>query len=167
MPVLERLEFFERMKVEKIIGGLIFMHKRKGANWFSSLWTDVGKGSPAPAIHERFETLTFLSLHSPSELLECRFCMARDTGIEERRELDIEGQWQVVSCELVKSEGFADRLKLDSVVAGFIGMFNGQRTLGQIAELVSESLGWSDEEARSRCLTLVRRLLQSSFIKPL
>ena len=163
----ERLDYFRRMKVERIIGGLIIMHRRTGVNWFSTLSTDVGTGSPGVAVRERFDDITFAAIHSPAELLEARFRLAEDTGIEERRELNEAGRWQIVSSELAKSQGFRDRLKLDSVVAEFIGMFDGRNSVAEMADTVSKSLGWPKEEAIARCLALVRRLLQSSFIKAL
>ena len=165
-PVTERLAFFKQAKVEKIIGGLVFMRKRQGANWFSTLVTTIGSGSPGPAIRDRFESVTFAGTHSPADLLNVRLRLADDAGIDERKVLDTDGRWKVVSAELTKGEGFRDKLGLDSVVAGFVGLFDGSRTVAEIAGAASNSLGWPEEEARSRCLSLARRLLQSSFVKP-
>jgi hypothetical protein len=62
------------------------------------------------------------------------------------------------------SSGLGDTLRLDGVVASFIPLFNGKRTVSEVAELVSAELSWPVNVADQRSIALTRRLLQSGFL---
>lgn len=161
-----RLEYFRERKVQLIQGGVITMRKRKGSNWFSIFDTENAPLQAGNAIHDRFETLTFLSLTSAEQLLQAKLRLSDGTELEQRSRLGPEG-FHVQSSKLLATEGLRDSLRLDEVVANFIRLFDGTRTVEEIASSVSNSLDWSLEDARKQCLALAKRLLQSSFVKPL
>jgi hypothetical protein len=161
----QRIAYFSERKVQGILGGVISMRKRPGANWFSTIGLNPAGDSLGDAIRERFRNFDFLATHSEDELLSTKYRLTADTGLDQRQALAPEG-WQVVSSELTRKGHFQDRLGLDAVVASFIPLFDGKRTVFEIIGLVSESLHWPLEEARQRCSQLLRRLLQSGFVQP-
>ena len=161
----ERVNYFKERKVRAIVGGVITMRKRQGANWFSTLAADPTHKDTGASIRERFDTLTFAGTHTERELLETRLRIADDVALEQRNTLGA-GGWEVAASELARPGGLKDRLRLDAAVARFIHLFDGEHTVAQIAATVSESLGMPAEEAQAQCLRLARRLLQSSFVKP-
>lgn len=163
--LLERLDYFERHKVKLIQGGVITMRKRKAKNWFSIIDTDATLGRAGAGLRERFESLTYLSEHSSEQLMEGKYRLSESAELEQRSRLGAEGN-EVVGIRLLQNDGIRDSLALDEVVAKFIWLFDGSQSLGEIADSVSESLGWPAEDARKKCLALAKRLLQSSFVKP-
>ncbi len=162
----ERISYFEERNVESVIGGIIIMRKRAGANWVSIVSSEAIGDAAGNFIRERFDALNFVSSRSEVELLRTRFRLSADAGLEQRRALTSEG-WQLISIQLVRSEGLVDRLNLDEVVASFIPLLDGTRTLAEIAANVSASLEITTQDAEQRCLQLIRRLLQGNFVKPL
>jgi methylase of polypeptide subunit release factors len=162
----KRSAYFEERGLRGILGGVISMRKRRGANWFSTVGLNPTGDSLGETVRERFRSLDFLAMHGEDELLAAKYRLAADAGLDQRQALTPEG-WQIVSSELSRKGCFQDRLGLDSVVAGFLPLFDGKRTVFEIAGLVAESLPCSLEEARQRCLQLLRRLLQSGFVQPM
>ncbi len=158
------LAYLQERNVESIVGGIITMRKRAGGNWFSTIVGEPASNKLGDAVRERFETITFAATRAPETLLNCKFHLADDVVLEQRTAPKTTG-WETISCELVKTAGFKDRLGLDAVVSQFVYLFDGQRTLAEIAKLISESLHVSQLEAEKQCLRLAQRLLQSSFIK--
>jgi methylase of polypeptide subunit release factors len=161
---VDRMDYFKERKVEGIISGIITLRKRRGQNWFSAVETDP-TGKSGEAIVERFETLDFSASHSEESLLRAKLRLADDVVLEERRTPSERG-WEAKLRELSKTAGFEDRLRLDAPVAEALSLFDGQRTVGEVAGVVSESLHVPREEAETQCLKLARRLLQSSFVRP-
>ena len=140
------------------------MRRRAGPNWFFVLPVDLGTKPRGEAIRERFETLTAADFRPQQKPLALRFRLADDTAMEEKRALRMDGM-ETISLELVKTEGFKDRLGLDRAVSDFVPLFDGKHTLEEMATTVSQSLDIPLAEAQIRCLQLARRLLQSSFVK--
>lgn len=162
----ERMAYFKEQQVERIVGGVINMRKRQGPNVLATLKADPVNDTAGAAVRERIDTLTYVATHPPQDLLSRRFKISSDTHLEQHQSFGSSGEWEITSSELVKEGGLQDRLRLDGVVARFIPLFDGERTLAEIAAEVSRSLPVSIDDARERCLQLSRRLLQSSFVTP-
>lgn len=160
-----RVEYLRERKVKLVMSGVITMRRRSGRNWFSTIRVDPAGPTVGPGIRDRFETLTFLTTHQDSEMLDTRFRFAPDVVLE-TTSLPSASNWQAVSVELVKTETLVDRLKVDEAVAQSLLLLDGQRTLAEVADAVCDRLSITREEANRRCLALVRRLLQSSFVLP-
>ena len=160
----ERVTYFRQNGVERIFSGIITMRKRRGSNWFAALSGDVSCVTAA-AIEDRMETLTLLHESSESEWLNLHFRLASDATMTQKSVLADEG-WTTVSLELGKSDGIADGLKMDFPVLQAIELFDGSRTLAEIINDTAQRHGVSPVEAKARCLSLTRRLLQSGFVHP-
>lgn len=159
----ERINYFRQNGVERIFSGIVTMRKRKGSNWFGALSGDVSHLT-AGAIQSRMETLTLLHQCPESEWLNVSFRLASDAVITQKTTLTNAG-WTTY-LELAKSDGIADTLKLDLPVLQAVELFDGSRTLTEIINDVSEQQHISPAEAKARCVSLTRRLLQGSFVRP-
>jgi hypothetical protein len=148
------------------MAGVINMRKRSGgANWFAIVRTIPMGAHLGGDVRARFDALTFLATSGPDHIFHSRFKLSPDVILEQRSQPAFEsGQWQAASIELVKQKGLTDRLRLDETVSAFVPLFDGTRTVAEIAEAVASHATVDLSEARDRCLKLARRLLQSNFV---
>ena len=160
-----RLQWLRNAKVESVLGGILTMRKRCGTNWFAILEASEAKESTGSAIRQKFDSLTVLASHSEQDLLNARFRFAAGAELIERAVLGEKG-WEVTNS-VVNESALKDEVRLDSVVFRFMTLLDGQRSTREIAGSVAKDLAISNEEAQTRCLQLVRRMLQGSFIQPL
>ncbi len=160
-----RVDYLRARKVRLILSGVITMRRRSGPNWFSILRVDPAGSNVGPGIRDRFQTLTVLATCKDIDLLAMQFRFAPDV-ILETTSAPTASNWKALSVELIKTETLVDRLKVDEAVAHALLLFDGERSLKEVAEAVCDRLSITREEATIRCLALVRRLLQGSFVLP-
>ncbi|HWF45943.1 MAG TPA: methyltransferase [Bryobacteraceae bacterium] len=158
----QRMTYFRERNVELIVGGVITVRKRSGANWFVTLACD-SSGLRGPGILRRFQAIDYLASHSETDILGSRYRIAEGVELLEKKVLGLDG-WRIDSTRMNSASGLGDTLRLDAVVASFIPLFNGGRTVAQVAELVSAELSWPADVAHQRSVALTRRLLQSGFL---
>jgi hypothetical protein len=160
----ERLRYLTDRKVVHVIGGVITMRKRTGVlNWFTVIGAEPVGNEVGFDVRARFETLTFLATSSASRIFESRLRLAPDVILNKTAAAD-GNEWHTKTVDLVKTSGLVDKLRLDEIVSSFIPLFDGKRTLAEMAAIVSEKLQVGAEDAQQRCLQLARRLLQSNFV---
>lgn len=160
-----RVKYLRDRNVQMIYSGVITMRKRLGRNWFKTLGMAPAGERVGHGIRERFNTITFLATNSEAEIFETRFRFASEVQLRTVREPGLP-DWKTESITLIKSETLVDQVRLDQVVADCLPLFDGQRTLREVSETVATRLGITTEESQQRCLQLVRRLLQGSFVVP-
>jgi methylase of polypeptide subunit release factors len=160
--VEQRMAYFDDRNVELIVGGVITMRKRSGANWFVTLPCE-SSGFRGPAILQRFAALDYLASHSEADMVHSRYRLADGVELLERKTLGPEG-WMVDSTRMNSSSGLGDTLRLDGVVASFIPLFDGKRSVAEVAELVAAQLSWPADVAHQRSIALTRRLVQGGFL---
>jgi methylase of polypeptide subunit release factors len=160
----ERLNYLREHHVEYVMSGILNMRKRKGGNWFLVVPGDLNDKS-GNAILERMECLAFVAEHSEAQWLNSKLRFAPDALIRQTRALEESG-WQIASMQVTKPNLIAGELKIDLAVLEAIELFDGKRTVQQIADTVAELQGISSEEAKSRCLALAKRLVQGAFVLP-
>ena len=158
----QRMAYFGERNVELIVSGVITMRKRSGATWFVTVPCE-SSGFRGPAILQRIAALDYLASHSEEDILHSRYRVADGVELLERKTLGSDG-WKVDSTRMNSSSGLGDIVRLDGVVARFIPLFDGKRTVAQVAELVSAELSWPVEVAHHRSIALTRRLLQGGFL---
>lgn len=161
--VEERMAYFRERDVELIVGGVITMRKRSGANWFVTLPCEP-VGFLGAAITGRFEALDYVASHSETEILQSRYRVAEGVELQTRKVLGRDG-WHEDSTRMNSLSGLGDTLRLDGVVASFIPLFDGTRTTAEVADLVAAELSWPIDVAHQRSIVLTRRLLQSGFLR--
>jgi len=160
--VEQRMAYFRDRSVELIAGGVITMRRRTGANWFVTLPCQ-SSGFVGPAILRRFEALDYVASRSETEILQSYYRVADGVELQEKKLLGA-GGWLVDSIRMNSLSGLGDTLRLDEIVARFIPLFDGGRTVEQVADLVSGELSWAPDLAHQRSVALTRRLLQSGFL---
>ncbi len=157
-----RLSSLRSARVETIFGGIVTMRKRRGANWFAALEAGELSESTGSAIREKFDSLTVLASHSDQDLLNATFRFAAGCELIQRAILGQKG-WEVTNS-IVNESTLKDQVRLDPVVFQSVKLFDGHRSTREIAHIVAQQLGISNDEAQQRCVQLVRRMLQGSFI---
>ncbi len=145
--------------VKQVMTGLVNMRKRSGgANWFANIVTDpVGQDIGAD-LRARFDSLTFVATSSDDRILACHLRLTDDVFLEQT------WTWRATNVQLVKPRGLVDRLRLDEAVARFLPLFDGSRSVKEIAVDVSAQSHIALEEAEHRCVQLAKRLLQANFV---
>lgn len=161
--VEQRMSYFAERKVELILGGVITMRKRSGSNWFFTFPCESTSFVGA-AILRRFEAIDYLSSHSEADILRSRYVFLDGVALTQRRTFDARC-WRMDSTSMTNRSGLGEMLRMDDLVANFIPLFDGNRTLADVAALVSSELLWPIDVARQRCVGLTRRLLQSGFVQ--
>ena len=161
------VDYFAQHQVENILLGIVTLHKRASVrNWFAVLPSCPVTRGVADAIEERMATLTFAATHSPEELLNTRFGVAADAVMDQRIVFS-EGGWRAEFVDLLKTGPFEDRLRLDSSVGMVFQMFDGKKSLGEIATRLAQEASINIDQARQNCVQLCQRLLQLSLIRPI
>jgi methylase of polypeptide subunit release factors len=69
----ERIAYFKKRHVTKVVSGVIIMRKRSGTNWVSLAPFNGAPNDMGRIVVERFNTLDFLGTHSGDQLIACRF----------------------------------------------------------------------------------------------
>lgn len=160
----QRLETLRDSRVEFVFTGVITMRKRRGTNWFAGVRTNLSKNTSA-AIEEQMKALTFLAGRSDEDLLNARLQFAPSASLIHTNTYR-DGEWQRTGTELSKSDGLEDQLAIDGLVLQTVELFDGKNTLEEIIVKTENALGVAYEDAKARCLSLAKRLVQSSFIVP-
>ena len=157
-----RVSYLRERGVRMVHSGVITMQKRSGANWFRVLGTAPAGSKVGPGLRERFDSFTFLATQSEAQLFNTTFRFAADVELSTIRE----PAGSPIAIDLIKTETLVDRVRLDEAVADCLPLFDGNRNLQQVSAQVAAKLEINPEEAQKRCLQLVKRLLQGSFLLP-
>ena len=162
----QRLHYLLERKVAHVMAGVITMRKRSGVtNWFSVFGAEpIGSDLGADML-ARFDALTFLSQNSHDDLLQAKLRLASDVMLNTLA-TPSNLSWQNRTVNLMKTSGLVDKLRLDDTVSVFIPLFDGDRTIADIAGIVAANLQIDQGDAIQRTLQLARRLLQSLFVLP-
>ncbi len=159
----ERLNYLLGHGVEYVRSGIFTMRKRTGNNWFTAVSGDFTKGT-AVAIQQRMAGLKWLNEHTADEWLAARLRLTPDTLIKQTTTLGENG-WRA-NVQISKADGIEDALSIDLAVLRTIELFDGSRTLQEITGQMARVQEIPTEEAKAKCLSLAKRLLQSGFVMP-
>jgi hypothetical protein len=162
--ISERLNYLRGHHVRQVMSGVITMRKRKGVNWFATIPGDLTIDA-ATTIQERMAALTLIGEYTTEQWLRARLRFAPDAAITETRAFGANG-WVLTNIEVTKPSGIKDPLKVDWSVLRTIELFDGSNTLAEVIEKTAAALSLPYEDAKSRCLALAKRLVQSSFVLP-
>ena len=72
--------------------------------------------------------------------------------------------WKLTSVELHLTEGMPYSLALQPQVADFVALFDGKRTLGEVADQFAAVLGVDAAVVRRECCGIVRQLADQGLI---
>jgi methylase of polypeptide subunit release factors len=162
--------YFESNRVESIYGGIIVMRKRgmseqAGSNWvrMEELRTQISRPF-GESLRRTFENRDALEKHAADEqLLGTRPLMPEPARLQKEFAISPEG-WKLTSVELHLTEGMPYSLALQPQVAEFVALFNGERTLGEVADQFAAVLGMDPGVVRRECCGIVRQLADKGLI---
>jgi hypothetical protein len=156
--LLEHIEHFRQRRVQRIYGGLVNVRRRAAENWFVCEEMDE---TPDEALGEilleRFRMQDILGSCRDSELLARKPRVSK--GVQLIEESLQQGQsWQSKRIFLERRTGLPRRLAFDRAIADFVGRFDGQHPLSNLADELAKQNGAPRDQAEKNALQLVRKL---------
>ncbi|MFO1349482.1 MAG: methyltransferase [Gammaproteobacteria bacterium] len=159
------MDYYHAKGVEAIVGSLIVMRRRTGANWIA--FQELASDLDAPfgdAVLQHFTNLDFLNAAAVEERL-----LAAKPRLAPHLCLDIQQQWEdrawrTASLQLRIVKGLQQSLTIDGHIAGFIEKLDGERSLGELIEQLGAQTGMPVAEIKPQVLGTMRRLIERGFL---
>lgn len=159
--------YFEQRRVDAIYGGLVFLRRRQGENWFDV--TELSQGiskQVGDAILEGFASRDLLfSAAGDEALLACRLRVAPGLRQEEVSIWQDDG-WRLESIALRLEDGLPVTIGVDKHLRDLIGLFDGRRVTEQVLDEFAKKLGMPAAAARPQSLQMVRQFMRSGILVP-
>jgi methylase of polypeptide subunit release factors len=157
-------KYFESHQVEAICGGMIVLRRREGRNWTRMEELQSMPSGPFGGFIRRiFESRDFMESHSDEELLETRPALPASARLKKQFAVCPEG-WKLTSIDLQPGEGLPYTLALQPQVADFVALFDGKRTLAEIADKTAAELSVDPAVVRRESCGIVRRVADRGMI---
>ena len=161
------MQYFEDRDVEAIHGGLVFLRRRQGENWFDV--TELSKGISKPvgdAILQGFASRDLLfSGDGDRALLACRLHVAPGLRQEEISQWQ-DGSWRLESIALRLEDGLPVTIGVDKHLRDLIGLFDGERITGPVLDEFAKNLGMPADAAQPQSLQMVRQFIRNGILIP-
>jgi hypothetical protein len=100
---------------------------------------------------------------SDEQLLTTRPLLPESARLEKQYAISPEG-WKLTSVELHHTEGVPYALALQPQVADFVALFDGKKTLGEVADQFAAGLGVDAAMVRRECGGIARQLAERGLI---
>lgn len=160
------MEYYERMGVVSIHGGMIALRRRSGHNWIR--WNDV-PGTPKEPFGDfvlgGFKNRDFLDAHTNDHLLNEKPILSRDAQLVHSYRQQGTG-WETASLRLHLTQGIPLSIGIQPLVASFIAQCDGNRTLGELIRGLAEKVNATREQVEKECLQIVRKLMEEGYLLP-
>jgi len=156
--------YFATNQVEAIYGGIIVLRKRAGRNWVRMEELQAPVSRPFGEFMRRvFTNRDFLGSHSDEQLLEARPVLNPTSRLQKQLVASPEG-WKLASVELQLREGLPYSLAFQPQVADFVGLCDGSRTLGEIADQLASDMSIDPAMVRRESCGIVRRVADYGMV---
>lgn len=156
--------YFESRQVESIFGGVVTLRRRSGRHWVRMEESQAELQRPFGAFLKRvFENRDYLDTHNDEELLDTRPVLPASAAMTQRFTISPEG-WKPASLDLHLDEGLPYTLALQSQVADFIALCDGQRTLREIAAQTAAANRVDPELVRRESCRIVRQFADRGML---
>jgi methylase of polypeptide subunit release factors len=157
--------YFVGNRVESVYGGIIVLRKRQGRNWIR---IEEVKSMPMRPFGEflrrTFENRDVLEQQASDEqLLATRPVLPPSARLQKQFAISPEG-WKLTSVELHLGEGLPYSLVLQPQVGDFVALFDGNKTLAEIADLFAATLGVDPALMRRESCAITRKLADCGMI---
>jgi len=157
-------KYFEEREVEAIFGGIIVMRRREGRNWVRMEELQSMPTRPFGDFMRRvFESRDYLETHTDEELLESRPVLPQSARLFKQFTISPDG-WQLTSVDLQLGEGLPYRLALQPQVADFVGLCDGKRTLGEIADTTAAAVSVDPGLVRRESCKIIRQVADKGMV---
>lgn len=163
----EWMAYYEDMGIERISAGAVIMRRRSGpGRWFRShaIGAASHTGFCGGQIERIFAAEDLLSTLDNAALLEQRLVLDKDHLFQQQLKAE-EGRWGIRSQRLSASVGLPFAGNMDSFIASLLAGCNGRRTLRELVCEVADRMQTDSETVMSDCLSVVRKLMQSGFLR--
>jgi hypothetical protein len=157
--------YFESNQVEAVYGGIIVLRKREGRNW---LRMEELRAKPVRPFGEflrhAFENRDALERHATDEqLLATCPALPASARLQKQYAISPEG-WKLTSVDLQLGEGLPYSLALQPQVADFVALFDGKKTLEEIADQTAAVLGVDRAVMRRESCGITRQLADRGLV---
>jgi hypothetical protein len=164
---LKWMDYYRARKVQAIHGGLIVMRRRAGTNWIR---IEEVPGRPSgdfgDAVTRMFANRDFLEANpSDEQMLGARLKLSPDAQLDQQFRPGERG-WERTAVTLRLSGPLPSSLALQPEVAEFIGSFDGNRTVSELAETLAGRVSADPGQVREECLRVVRQLVDRNLLLP-
>ncbi|MHC5060812.1 MAG: methyltransferase [Planctomycetota bacterium] len=161
------MAYYEKMGIEQISAGAIFMRKRSAAtNWNRSDTIEKGRtvGECGRQVERIFAAEDLLQeLNDERELLQHHLLFDKNHCLE--HQLIVEnGSWVVQVERLHTDKGISFSGNIDMHIARLLAACDGRRSLGQLIRIVADQTKTDPENLTGACLAVVRKLMRAGFL---
>jgi methylase of polypeptide subunit release factors len=157
--------YFAGNRVESVYGGIIVLRKREGRNWIRIEEVNTRPMRPFGEFMRRtFENRDALEKHALDEdLLATRPLLPASARLQKQFQISPQG-WKLASVDLQLAEGLPYSLALQPQVADFVALFDGHKTLAEIADQFAAVLAVDPALMRRECCGITRQLADRGMI---
>ena len=141
------------------------MRKRLGKNWFAVIDGASLDRAGSKAVQEQLESLTLLNENSEDDWLNSMLRLTPDCSITQSHALTNEG-WTLTSIQIDRRNSLFQPLTVDPDVMRAVELFDGTKTVREVATVVHNLIGASYKEAEARTVALAKRLVRSAYVVP-
>jgi methylase of polypeptide subunit release factors len=156
--------YFESNRVEAIYGGIVVLRKRAGSNWvrLEDLRSQIARPF-GESLRRTFENRDVLETHADEQLLGTRPLLPESARLQKQYAIS-PGGWKLTSVDLHLTEGVPYSLAVQPQVADFAALFDGKKTLGEVADEFAARLGVDAGVVRQQCCGIVRQLAERGLV---
>ncbi|MDX2130701.1 MAG: methyltransferase [Planctomycetota bacterium] len=143
IPRAEWLRYYERLGAAYITMGVFFVRRRRGANWtrLERTTPDFRRPGAGRVIEAVFDNEAFLAEHPAAALLERRATLLDSVEVEQRWRAAGDGGLEVASAIVRHVSSLQLPLNAAASVLRVLTQVDGERTLGEVLDIVADSLG--------------------------
>jgi hypothetical protein len=171
MPVAAQLaeiqsweKYFEERQVQAICGGTIVLRRREGRNWTRLEEILTMPERPFGEFMRRIiASRDFLDRYSNDQLLDTRPRLSPSVRLDKQFAISPAG-WQLASVDLQQTEGLPYSFTLQPAIVDSVALCNGERTVGEIADLTAASLSVDPVMIRLETCAFIRTLADRGMI---
>lgn len=159
------MDYYRRRGVEVIHDGLIVMRRRGGKNFIRlEEVPSKASGTLGDLILGTFAAHDLLREHeSGADLLGLRLRLSENARLEQIARPGPKG-WAAESLVLRLVSGFPFHIDTQPLVADFLVMCDGERTVGEAIELFSQKVNAPLEKVQPECVAMLRKLIERGFM---
>jgi hypothetical protein len=162
------MDYYREQRIEGISTGLITVRKKDGpSGWFQCIDAPPElRGALSEDIQRTFDAYDFLEkVQDDQQLMNARLRFAPDVRMEHECVLAGNG-WRMVNAKLRRTRGLCYSGRVGPEIAGQLPAFNGQRSVGEMVNQLTEGRNVTNENLVPEYLTVMRRMIRRGFLHP-
>lgn len=161
---LAHADYYNRLGVKFIYGGLIVLRRRSGANWIR--WSELPASPKEPfgeSIFQCFENRDFLLNNTGETLLDWRPRLRGDAVLQQQFQQS-DQSWASEFLRLQLTRGIPQSIGIQPLVSAFVGRCDGSRPVKELVADLAESTDIPYKQVEQECLLVIRKLLEDGYL---